>query len=272
MRYSDQHIHCSCSPDSKTPVREMVLAAREKGMSMVCFTDHVDMDDSRTGKIRPTPPEHWDECLAAWQDLQLNPVPGIEVRLGMELGGANHLPEHALQYAAKECDFILGSLHNLRDVEDFYFIRYESESQCRELNHLYLRELIELADMDFFDIMAHVAYTSRYMSQQGFHEEITPREYGDELDTLFKKLIYEGRGIECNCSGLYRGHTVYPNAEVLRYYREKGGEFITLGSDGHDPNGAGNGIEQGMALLAGLGFRYVAEYKKHKPDMLRIDI
>ena len=32
MIYTDQHIHCQCSPDSHTPLREMAAAARDHGM------------------------------------------------------------------------------------------------------------------------------------------------------------------------------------------------------------------------------------------------
>ena len=49
----DQHIHCRCSPDSDAPMRAMAEAARDHGMSLVCFTDHFDMDDYVTGRHAP---------------------------------------------------------------------------------------------------------------------------------------------------------------------------------------------------------------------------
>lgn len=52
MIYTDQHIHCQCSPDSHTPLREMAAAARDHGMSAVCFTDHIDMDFGDLGDLR----------------------------------------------------------------------------------------------------------------------------------------------------------------------------------------------------------------------------
>ena len=86
MIYTDQHIHCQCSPDSHTPLREMAAAARDHGMSAVCFTDHIDMDFGNLGDLR------WearkDILRAAWADVRANPVEGITVRCGIELGEA----------------------------------------------------------------------------------------------------------------------------------------------------------------------------------------
>ena len=43
-------------------MRDMVLAARDRGMAAVCFTDHVEMDDSRTG----LPDPDWERQRALW--------------------------------------------------------------------------------------------------------------------------------------------------------------------------------------------------------------
>ena len=70
MIYTDQHVHCQSSPDSRTPLREMAAAARDRGMSAVCFTDHIDMDFGDLGDLR------WetrkDILRAAWADIREN--------------------------------------------------------------------------------------------------------------------------------------------------------------------------------------------------------
>ena len=75
MIYTDQHIHCQCSPDSHTPLREMAAAARDHGMSAVCFTDHIDMDFGNLGDLR------WearkDILRAAWADVRVELVKGL---------------------------------------------------------------------------------------------------------------------------------------------------------------------------------------------------
>ena len=270
MIYTDQHIHCQSSPDSHTPLREMAAAARDHGMSAVCFTDHIDMDFGDLGDLR------WDTrkdvLRAAWADVRENPVKGIAVRCGIELGEANHDPDAAKEAALEPgLDFVLGSLHNLRGKLDFFEYPYESEEQCAQLNREYLAELLELTAFPYFDAMAHIGYTSRYMHRDGFAAEITAELYRDELAAIYAALIAQGRGIEINVSGLRCGHTSYPNASSLALYHDLGGEIITLGSDAHEPQDASVGIREGAELLRRLGFRYYTVFEKRKPTFLSLE-
>ena len=254
MIYTDQHIHCQSSPDSHTPLREMAAAARDHGMSAVCFTDHIDMDFGDLGDLR------WetrkDVLRAAWADVRENPVKGIAVRCGIELGEANHDPDAAKEAALEPgLDFVLGSLHNLRGKPDFFEYPYESEEQCAQLNREYLAELLELTAFPYFDAMAHIGYTSRYMHRDGFAAEITAEIYRDELAAIYEALIAQGRGIEINVSGLRCGHTSYPNASSLALYHDLGGEIITLGIDANEPQDSSVCIREGAELLSRLGFR-----------------
>ena len=210
---------------------------------------------------------------------------GIDIKLGLELGEGNHDPARAKRvYAMPEYDFILGSLHNLRDEQDFYYIKYESYDQCWELYDRYLDELIELAGINCFDCMAHIGYCLRYMHRQGFDAEITMERYGGKLDTLLRMLIENGKGIELNVADLVPGgHDApgehdepllkpVPSIEILRRYRELGGDIITVGSDAHSVKAAGAGLREGYQLLSDIGFRYVAVYKRHKPEFKRIEV
>ena len=53
---ADIHLHSNFSSDGKSSAREMVLSAIEKGMKIITFTDHVDIDyplcpNPKTGKV-----------------------------------------------------------------------------------------------------------------------------------------------------------------------------------------------------------------------------
>ena len=247
-------------------MRAMALAARDRGMDAVCFTDHVEMDDSVTGQPDPDWEKRWPDMLAAYRAVTAQPPEGIEIRLGMELGCPHHLPELAARAAARsELDFILGSMHNLRDTTDFYYYRYTSEAECVRLNEAYLKELLEIADMDCFDVMAHIGYTCRYMRRAGFHTKIDVARNGEALRELLGRLIGRGKGIEINTSGLRQGGSPYPGPDILALYRDLGGELVTMGSDGHRTEDAGAGIAEAAALLRSLGFRYYAEYHRRQP-------
>ena len=197
--------------------------------------------------------------------------------LGLELGEGNHDPARAKRiYAMPEYDFILGSLHNLRDEQDFYYIQYESYEQCFELYDRYLDELIELAGIGCFDVMAHIGYCLRYMHKRGFDAQVTMERNGDKVDHLLRTLIENGKGIELNVADLVPGGRedsllmTFPSVDILRRYRELGGEIITIGSDAHSASRLCSGFAEACALLQSLGYSYLTRFREMKPEFYPI--
>lgn len=273
MLLTDYHIHSDCSSDGYHPMREMAAAAYARGIGLVCFTDHCDLDDFITGRPVADPFDHKERILEMYAQALSGKPEGLEIRLGLELGSGNHDPAQAAEIAAtKELDFVLGSLHNLRDTPDFYEYDYQSGAECRNLIDRYLDELLELAKLDFYDVMAHIGYTVRYMRRQGFDLPVSATAYPDKMGALLRALIEGGRGIEINCAG-YRDPVVggaVPTADVLRRYRELGGEIITVGSDAHKLEHAGVGVREGYELLRELGYRYITVYEKRRPRFIKL--
>ena len=272
MFLADYHVHSSCSFDASDRMAAMAKAELKAGVSEICFTDHADIGDSQTMQIGPERFQLPRSQVRQFIEAMEKAPEGIDIKLGLELGEGNHDPARAKRiYAMPEYDFILGSLHNLRGERDFYYLKYESEEQCLALYDRYLEELIELAAIPCFDIMAHIGYCRRYMRRQGFDIEMDMERFGDRIDTLLRTLIENGRGIELNCSGLSDADPVtYPSVPILRRYRELGGDIVTVGSDAHSPKNAGAGVEEGSELLLANGFRYVASYRHHKAEFKRL--
>lgn len=274
LHYSDQHIHCSCSFDSHASLEDMVHAAHSGGISMLCFTDHMDMGDGLTGAPFAHPAERQLSRFAERRAAREQALSeGIEVRLGMELGEPlDNVGDALLAASSDGLDLVIASLHHLPDTPDFYFLKYESEAHCEALNRRYLAELIRMADFPDFDILGHIGYTTRYMQKQGFSERITADKYGDELETLLRRLIDRGRGIECNGSGYRDGGTFpFPDADILKLYRSLGGEIVTVGSDSHDTASASAGYcQRAYALLRACGFRAVCEFRNRQPVFVDI--
>ena len=146
MFLADYHVHSSCSFDAEDRMADMAKAELARGVTEVCFTDHVDFGDQQTMQIGPERFQLPRSQVRQFIEAMEKAPEGIEIRLGLELGEGNHDPARAKRiYAMPEYDFILGSLHNLRGERDFYYLKYESEEQCYELYDRYLDELIELA-------------------------------------------------------------------------------------------------------------------------------
>lgn len=275
MILTDYHVHSTCSFDASNTMSEMVKTLASRGVSAMCFTDHIDFGVAETMQLKDFQLEK-SQLEQYPKALEIAPK-GMFIGLGVEMGQAHHDIERAKNiYAMKEFDFVLGSIHSLRNTLDFYYLDYTSEKQCFELYDRYALELIELADIDCFDAMAHIGYCVRCMNAMGFPVYMTLKSHGDMLEVLFKKLIQNGKGIELNCADLVEGGrpnplmSTIPVPEVLKLYRDLGGELITIGSDSHNIKAAGLGISEGYEILRTNGFKYVTMYKKHKAEMIRI--
>ena len=263
---ADQHIHSSCSDDADDTMLDMAIASAAWGVTDVCFTDHCDLEDPETAVESESCFDYWPKALEQFREAK-EKAP-VRVRIGVEIGAANHCPERARQVAATEgLDLVMGSIHNLRGLPDFYYLKYESEAHCLQLLDRYADELVEYAALDCFDVMSHIGYTRRYMQRAGFDIAFGLDRFGDRIETALKILIQNGRGIELNCSSpkLDPEPTPTPVMEVLRLYRQLGGEIITVGSDGHRISMAGKRIRWGHEVLKEAGFRYAALFEKRKP-------
>ncbi len=276
MYLTDFHTHSRCSQDAHDTMADMAAAARDRGIRHLCFTDHCDLDAFATGKPDPDCFRRLRPQLeTAWAELQASRPEGLEAGLGLELGEASHDPDRAAEIAAWDAlDFVIGSTHNLLDCKDFYCYPYHSLEECYALRDRYFQELIETARLPFVDVIGHIGYLRRYIAKAGYPQvRVDMESCGEQVDALLRTCLETGRGIECNCSGLRNadiGETI-PGADILKRYRELGGEIITLGSDSHCVADAGAGIREGHALLQELGYRYITVFRRRKPEFIPID-
>lgn len=270
MILADFHTHSSCSPDAQSSMLQMALSAIKNGVSILCITDHVDIDDYMTGKMQHSCFGNWEEMLSQYEEAKNAAGDRLDIRLGIEFGEANHSSESTIEtVVSKKLDFIIGSLHNIRDTPDFFCINYKSVAECEKLLEKYVDELFEIARLSCFDVMGHIGYTQRYMKRSGFN--IGLGAYKDRLRELFGILRLAGKGIELNTSGLRDGTgTAFPEFEILKLYRETGGEIITVGSDSHRPEDVGAGIAEGQELLREAGFKYFTVFKDRKPEFIKL--
>lgn len=270
---TDYHFHTELSRDSKAPWFDMVMAEYNAGVRHLCVTDHCDTVDWMTMEL-------WEPCReVARREREMyeryaDQLPAdLNMRLGVELAEVLYHPELLDELTSPDwLDFILGSYHITRQYGDFHGMDYHDPAHCAELWDIYLTDLQTVAELDYFDVMAHIGYWRRYAWQQGVDEALTLARHGDRVEHLLKTLIQNGRGIEINCSGIRDGCGPFPSEEILRLYRALGGEIITVGSDAHRPEDAAKCVDQGLALLADIGFRYFTVFTRRRPEYIPIEI
>ena len=261
---ADYHVHCSCSADSDTPPEAQVQAALACGLEELCITDHVDMAD-RAGVIGPYDYD-WSEIRRVNLELREKYGHRLALPMGAELGVAHMDLDMANRYldAIPEIDFVIASQHHVSarcggiDLWDYTFPSGKTEMMLTD----YFADLLTVAKWGRFSVLGHLTLPVRYMLRNGLpRPDLTP--YRDQMDALLKCLIENGLGLECNTS---KGSGLrLPDGDILRRYRELGGEIITLGSDAHTPEAVGAGIRDAQELLRECGFRYVSAFRERKP-------
>ena len=115
-----------------------------------------------------------------------------------------------------------------------------------------------------FDVYGHLDYVVRYGPNRD--ADYTYAKYRDLLDSILKLLIEEGKGIEINTGGLKKGlRDLHPCTDIVKRYKELGGEIITIGSDAHDTANLAYGFDRAEALLKECGFKRFCTFEKLQP-------
>ena len=271
MMLVDYHVHSDVSEDSSASMREMAAAEAAAGVKLLCFTNHCDLLRWQDGRPNPRCRVITDESAEKLAALRAAGEGAIELRLGLELGEGHADPALAAALAVDgRLDFVLGSLHLLPGYGDLYRQHYTTHAQCERMFDLYLDELQRVAELDFYDVLAHLGYARRYMWRDGVDAAMTLERFGTKIERLLRTVIDKGRGLELNCSGLRDGCGPFPSEEILLLYRSLGGETVTLGSDAHSPGNAAKGLAQGVAVLRRCGFDRVALFRGRRADYIDI--
>ncbi len=273
MKVCDLHTHSNNSFDAQNTVDQMCEMAIERGLYAIAITDHCeapmikDGANCEFGEFDVLIPNSIRDAIKAKEKYRAQ----IKVLCGIELGEPMHDSEctkKALSYG--EYDFTLASVHNLRDMQDFYYLDYNKVS-VDEILKLYFDELKETAQFEHFDSLAHLTYPLRYIkTSTGQIPDLT--QYQNQIDDILKILIKNNKALEINVSGFFKElKTTLPDEPIIRRFKELGGKYITLGTDSHNTEYVGKGIEEGLKIAKRCGFTQYTIYEKHKPIMLDIE-
>ncbi|MDD2999073.1 MAG: histidinol-phosphatase HisJ family protein [Candidatus Riflebacteria bacterium] len=265
-------MHSRVSLDSKTSMAEQIEKAIELGLEEICFTEHLDFDErerSQTKNLNNGPrsgfmdeTDYWQQIASARRQFDQR----IKIGYGVEAGQGHHAPQQAQALIeAQPYDFVLASIHLMHESGMTISVPWRDGLSEAETYPVYFDDLILLSGMDFFDVVAHCDIIKRFGTEK--FGPFQAHKYEEKIRTAFANLIRRGKGIEINTSGLRQScQETMPNLTLLQWYREMGGEILTLGSDAHAPSSLAYGLEQGYALARAAGFRYFTTFHQRKPD------
>ena len=269
MPVCDFHIHTRLSPDAPQDADNTVMSccenALERGIRSIAFTEHCDITTAE-GAVNGDLSSSKQECLDASERFS----GCLGIAFGVELAHAHVFRDEAEDVIKKyNPDFVLGSLHLLRDGTDFYSMNFSrlSDERVAELYLAYLDELYEIALTCDFDSLAHCAYPIRYYRKAGRASVITEELTGTAYDRLFDVLVRRGKALEINCAG--NGETV-PSPSLVRRYISRGGRLFTLGSDSHERSCVGKNIDGAQKMLRDFGIGEVCVFSGRERSFIKI--
>ncbi|BCJ78125.1 hypothetical protein CS0771_76690 [Catellatospora sp. IY07-71] len=264
---ADGHVHSEWSWDAYVGSMERTCArAVELGLPAVAFTEHVDftpwplqaeeleeehrflLDFVNPDGLLVPPRFDADGYLESVQRCR-ELFPSLRIITGIEFGEPHrHRAEVTRLLAGGAFERVLGSLHCLPIGAGFaepphHFQRRQPAEVMRD----YLAEIACLvAGSDVFSVLAHVDYAVRYWPEQAGPFE--PHLFEDEFRHALRALAGGGRVLEVNTGG-----RLHP--EIVRWWREEGGEAVTFGSDAHSPRALARDFAQAVAMVEAHGFR-----------------
>lgn len=261
----DTHIHSIHSFDGNHSVSDMCDGAIKNGAIGVCFTDHCDIDMNDF-----EPRAFAEKAFKNISDVKEHYKGKLEVLNGVELGQGIYRKELSLEILNKyNYDFVIGSIHNLENMEDFYFLDYKKYN-VDELLTRYFEDLLKLVEWNKADTLAHITYPLRYIVARE-HINVDMTRYNELIHAIFETLIKNDKALELNVSGLFMDmKDTLPNISYIKMYHDMGGKLVTVGSDSHYSEKVCLGLDRGYDILKECGYTEFTVFENRKPKLLPI--
>lgn len=259
MRYSNLHNHSTFS-DGKFTAEENILAAIEKNMISIGFSDHsyTEFDPDTFCMKKGRLPEYIAEITRLKEKYRDQ----IEVYLGMELDGFTTLEDRS------PFDYIIGCCHYVRLSDGYTSVDHDRNWQKDAVekyfdgdyiaySKAYFDGYVESVLRDKPDILGHFDLTTKFSKV-------------DEDSPAYRKMATEALlaclevtpVIEMNTGAISRGYrkVPYPAPYLLQEIKKHGGKIV-LGADSHHIDNLTYYFDESVELLKAHGFDSIVALK-----------
>jgi histidinol-phosphatase (PHP family) len=255
----DYHTHSLLS-DGSGSYEEMVLAAIEKGLEEIGFSDHVSLK-----------PVTW-----AMQDVDLPVMTGqiinirkkfghlIHIRYGIEM---DYFPgkEMAISRIIKSLplDYVIGSVHFIDDWNFDGDTSFYGKWSNDELYRIYFDLVQKAAKSGLFDILGHVDLIKKF----AIFPETDQTPLLEETAEIFAR---SGVVIEVNTAGLDKPcNEFYPGHHLLEILHSREVP-VTMCSDAHHPDQIARHYELALHQIRNAGYHQIMKFHNREKTTLKI--
>ncbi len=233
MQNFDLHIHSTFSDGKNTP-EEIILAAIEKGIETIGFSDHSYTFFDESYCISKDKIENYKQEINALKEKYKDK---IKVLCGIE-------QDYYSEEPTDDYDYVIGSVHYVKIEDEFIPIDANREALVAAAQKYFDGDLISLAEEYFktvsqivektnCDIIGHFDLIRKFNEGNKLFDENSPRYRKAATDTA-KALLKFGRKFEINTGAISRGYrtTPYPSKEILELILNNNGKVV-FSSDSH---------------------------------------
>jgi histidinol-phosphatase (PHP family) len=260
-------VHSTFSADGISTLAAHAACAAEMGLQAVGFAEHADFDprDRSYGFLNP---EDYAQHLAAAQIAH----PEVQLLRGVEITYQRKHQTEIHQWLGRyRFDFCILSIHLVEDHDAWAMVSEEERSRQffadrteREAYAPYFAELLAAVQSPWpgagWIVLGHLDLVKRYGVRA--YGPFDPARWEGELRSILRAAAEHGVALEVNTSGLRQlPKEPYPSLTVVRWFREEGGELLTLGSDAHCTANLASGVSEAAQLAIRAGFRAVALFE-----------
>lgn len=259
----DCHAHTFFSHDGKQDIKDLIAAARDKKLAYLAVTEHLDRDYCRiVGKERFIRQLNLKEYKAEFEKVK-DTAEGTVLAFGVECGySANSVKRYQRDFSRYHFDVIINSVHTISN-RDLYFLPQKrlGEKETLYMNYL-LTVLDSLKKMPDYDIVGHLGYVARYVNFED--RSLYTDNLKDIVDECLYEIIKRDKTLELNSNVKDMTIPFLPEEEILKRYKELGGQNISFGSDAHVTARLCDKYDLAADIALSLGFTHWTVYKKRE--------
>lgn len=260
----DNHLHSDFSADSNMSPESACERAISLGLGGIAFTDHLDFDYPGYETFENI---DFDKYAIVMQGMKDKYKSKLKVLKGIEIGIQPHVMEETLEVVKSNFfDYVLASVHIIEGADPYDRVYYKGKTMHEAYDPYLQKILYAVKEFPDYDNLGHFEYIIRYADYDD--RSLRYINYSDIFDEILKVLISKGKGFEIN-TGSFREKPGIVTAEfdinILKRYKELGGEIISLGSDAHSLEYVGYKLDYYKEILISTGFSYVVYFENRKP-------
>jgi histidinol-phosphatase (PHP family) len=217
----DMHVHTKYSCDSDAELEAYCLEAIKKGISAICFTEHVDYNVNDYGYGYYSA----DEFFADFLHVKEKYGAELDILCGVEFSEPHLYQDELSKYANMPYDYILGAVHYV--YSDIFIGQMPGAGISAEVCYEhYWDEILSAVKVGGFDCLGHIDFPKRYYNKIIIDS--------DKLHEICSVMVRNDICLEINTSSLRKNiEESMPDREILSIYKSCGGKYITVGSDAH---------------------------------------